>query len=238
VKLTDALTHSVTRTNTESETPLALQRIYKKRFTGLESYRNEVWGVLVSKFFRQWINPDHTVLDLGCGYGEFINNIPAATKYAMDLNPTAQERLASDITLFQQDCSRLWPLPDHCLDIIFTSNFFEHLPSKAALLETLLEARRCLKPGGRLLAMGPNVRYLSGAYWDFFDHHLALTELSLAEALEMTGYRIDLALAKFLPYSMSQGFRPPIWTLHLFLNMPVLWRLFGRQFLVIGTKPA
>ena len=30
------------------------------------------------------------VLDLGCGYGEFINNVSCTKKFAMDLNPTAR----------------------------------------------------------------------------------------------------------------------------------------------------
>jgi hypothetical protein len=80
------------------------------------------------------------------------------------------------------------------------------------------------------------VKLLSGEYWDFFDHHLPLTELSLSEALLMAGYKVELALAKFLPYTMSQGFRPPIWTLHFYLKIPFIWRVFGRQFLVIGKK--
>lgn len=46
--------------------------------------------------------------------------------------------------------------------------FFEHLPDKAHLLRTLGQIRRCLKPGGCLIAMGPNIKYLPGRYWDFF----------------------------------------------------------------------
>ena len=147
-----------------------------------------------------------------------------------------EDRVSRATRVIEQDCSAPWPLPDDSLDIVFSSNFFEHLPSKTALQATLLEAYRCLKPAGRLIALGPNVKLLSGEYWDFFDHHLPLTELSLSEALVIAGYKIDLAFARFLPYTMSQGFRPPIWTLRLYLKIPLLWKLFGRQFLVIGKK--
>jgi SAM-dependent methyltransferase len=220
----------------QSETQAELEKIYSARFSGLEAYRNSVWDVLVNQFFSQWIKPEDSVLDLGCGYCEFINNISAAQKFAMDLNPGAKERVSRDTCFIEQDCSAPWPLPDNSLDIVFSSNFFEHLPTKAALQASLLEAHRCLKPGGCLIAVGPNIKLLSGAYWDFFDHHLSLTELSLSEALVMAGYKVELALARFLPYTMSQGFRPPIWTLRLYLKVPLLWKLFGRQFLVIGKK--
>lgn len=219
-----------------SELGAELQRIYKIRFSGREAYRAQVWRILVTQFFSQWLKPGDAVLDLGCGYGEFINQVVSASRFAMDLNPSAREHLSPGVTFLEQDCSAAWELPDASLEVVFTSNFFEHLPSKQALQATLLEAHRCLKPGGRLIAMGPNVKFLSGKYWDFFDHQLPLTDLSLSEVLVMTGYQVERAIPRFLPYSMSQGFQPPVWTLPLYLRMPGVWELFGRQFLIIGRK--
>lgn len=217
----------------QPELQAELERIYSVRFSGLESYRNRVWQVLV-RFFSRWIDAGDSVLDLGCGYCEFINNVNVAEKFAMDLNPAAKARVSRDARFIEQDCSTPWPLASQSLDVVFSSNFFEHLPSKAALQATLIEARRCLKPGGRLIAMGPNVKLLSGEYWDFFDHHLPLTELALSEAMLMAGYQVELCLPRFLPYTMSQGFRPPIWTLRAYLRFPLVWKVFGRQFLVIA----
>jgi SAM-dependent methyltransferase len=226
----------MTQPSKQTESPEDLQKIYATRFAGQAAYRTKVWQILTSEFFSRWIKPTDAVLDLGCGYGEFINNVKAGKKYAMDLNPSAKDRVGADVEMLAQDCSQPWPLPADSLDIVFTSNFFEHLPNKQLLQATLGEAFRCLKPGGRLIALGPNIKYLPGRYWDFFDHYLALTELSLEEAMTMTGYSVE-AIAKFLPYTMSQGSQPPLWTLRLFLRMPLLWKLFGHQFLVIGQKP-
>ena len=36
-----------------------------------------------------------------------------------------------------------------------------------------------------MIALGPNIKYLPGSYWDFWDHFLCLTEMSLGEALEV-----------------------------------------------------
>jgi SAM-dependent methyltransferase len=224
--------------SSHSELPTDLQNIYAARFATLEDYRTRVWQVLTAEFFSQWVKPADSVLDLGCGYGEFINNIKAREKFAMDLNPSARDRVAPDVRLLQQDCSLPWPLADDSLDVVFTSNFFEHLPTKEALQSTLVEALRCLKPQGCLIALGPNVKFLAGRYWDYFDHHLPLTELSLREALTMTGYSVEWAMPKFLPYTMSQDSQPPIWTLRLYLKLPFVWRFFGRQFLVLGRKSA
>ena len=142
-----------------TNSPADLQRIYEQRFGRDLEYRQQVWQVLVSQVFQRFAAPNAAVLDLGCGYGEFIRHIRCGRKFAMDLNPDAPRRAGPGVECFVQDCSAPWPLPDGALDLVFTSNFFEHLPDKAALGRTLDEACRCLRPGGRLVAMGPNIRY-------------------------------------------------------------------------------
>lgn len=214
-----------------------LQRIYRQRFEQTAAYRNRVWQMLTAVFFNRWIQADGNVLDLGCGYGEFINNIIAGKKYAMDLNPDAPKHLISAVSFFEQDCSTVWPLPDNSLDTVFTSNFFEHLPDKQCLKKTLRQAYRCLKPGGRLIAMGPNIKYLPGTYWDFFDHHTILTEASLAEVLTMTGFALEQVTPRFLPYTLVNAVEYPLFFLRIYLSIPWLWWVKGRQFLLVAVKP-
>lgn len=214
-----------------------LQRIYGARFAGKTEYRTQVWRVL-APFFGQWFPSTGTVLDLGAGYCEFINNAAASVKYAMDLNPVVHTQAAGDVTVLQQDCSAPWPLPERELDAVFTSNFLEHLPDKAAVSAVLSNAYRSLKPGGRFIAMGPNIKYLPGAYWDFFDHYVELTELSLSEALTNCHFEIERRVDRFLPYTMSYGRQYPMWVLRVYLAIPIVWTIFGKQFLVVGRKPS
>ena len=213
-----------------------LQRIYGRRFEALTDYRNQVWRTLNDEWFSQWIAPDDTVLDLGCGYGEFINNVEARARYAMDLNPDAASTLGPDVELAQQDCSAPWPFDDGVLDAVFSSNFLEHLPSKGHVLRTLEQAHRCLRPGGRAILLGPNLRFVGGEYWDFFDHHVPLTDRSIVEALRMTGFEIDVVHPRFLPYTMSAGRQYPMWELRAYLRLRPAWRLFGKQFLVVARR--
>jgi len=213
-----------------------LKRIYSQRFDEHIAYRNEVWKVLVSEFFARYIRPDATVLDLGCGYGQFVNNVVCQRKYAMDLNERAKEYLNSDVVFLEQDCSAPWAVPAGSLDVVFTSNFFEHLLSKQALNATLAQALHSLKRGGLLVAMGPNIKFVGGAYWDFCDHHLALTEASLSEALRVQGFAIQETIARFLPYTMTNRRPIPTALVRLYLKLSLAWRVFGAQFLVVGQK--
>jgi len=216
--------------------PDQLKRLYQNRFAEGRQYRNLVWKVLAEEFFSRWVPPDAAVLDLGVGYGEFINNVRAARKFAMDLNPDSREQVSADATFVLHDCAEPWPLGTASLDIVFTSNFFEHLPDKAALSATLLEAWRCLRPGGRLIAIGPNIRYLPGRYWDFFDHHIPLSDASLGEALMVSGFELETMVGRFLPYTIVNSPEYPLFFLRLYLAMPWAWRIFGRQFLAVARK--
>jgi hypothetical protein len=121
--------------------------------------------------------------------------------------------------------------------VVFTSNFFEHIPTKEGLRATLCEAYRCLTPGGKIICMGPNIKYLPGKYWDFWDHFLPLTELSLSEVLELVGFRVQQCYPRFMPFTMVEGIRWPMLFVRTYVNAPIFWPLFGRQFLVIATRP-
>lgn len=215
-----------------------IQKIYSRRWAGLEEYRKKVWRILVDRFFHKWAGGRETVLDLGAGYGEFINAVKAPHRYALDLNPETETKLHPDVIFYCQASSLRWPLPDNSLDLVFSSNFFEHLPDKPTLLETLKEAERCLRKGGRLVTVGPNIKFLHGAYWNFWDHQIPLSDDSLAEALRLAGFEIELQIPRFLPYTMSkkEAVKPPLWCLKVYLKLRFLWRIAGKQFLLIAVK--
>jgi len=212
-----------------------LDVIYKTRFRNQADYRKRVWSILTN-YFSRWIPSDSVLLDLGCGYCEFINQVKCSAKFGMDLNPEARKRASPDVHILEQDCSLTWSVPPASLTTVFTSNFLEHLPTKTHVEQTLMHAHTALRDDGYLIAMGPNVRLVPGAYWDFFDHYVALTERSMTEILTKCGFEVELCLKRFLPYSMSQGRTYPLWMLRAYLAMPALWSLFGRQFLVVARK--
>jgi hypothetical protein len=83
----------------------------------------------------------------------------------------------------------------------------------------------------------PNVRYLPGKFWDYFDHHTPLTHLSLVEALTLSGFRAERVVPRFLPYTVKQrGLPRSTMLLRAYLSLRILWPLFGRQMLVVATR--
>ena len=169
--------------------------------------------------------------------GEFINRVAVPRRYGIDLNADAARHLDDDVVLLYQTAADPWPLPDGSLDLVFTSNFLEHLPSRDAVLAALGEAFRCLRPGARIVCLGPDIRYAKGRYWNFFDHVIPLTAPSLCEALEMAGFRPQRVIDRFLPYTLAGRRPPPAFAIRAYLRLRPAWRVLGRQFLVVATTP-
>ena len=213
------------------------RKIYQRRFAGADRQdKAAVWKVLVECFFQRWIGADEVVLDLGCGFGEFLNHLRCRRKIAVDMDPSGAEYLHAGAEFHAGDVCDLGFLPDASVTTVFTSNLMEHLPDKAAVERMLREVHRVLKPAGQLIAMGPNLRCLPGRYWDFWDHLVPITHVALVEILELLGFRIVQCVPRFLPYTTCSRFPRSAWLVRLYLKLRPAWALVGRQFLIRAQK--
>jgi ubiquinone/menaquinone biosynthesis C-methylase UbiE len=215
-----------------------LAALYRFRFR--ESERPQkmlIWKTLCEHYFQRLIGDGRIVADLACGYGEFINNIKAAKKYAIDLNPDAPKYLDADVQFCPSRADKIDGISSDAVDVVFTSNFLEHLKTKDECDAVFAEVLRILKPGGRFIVMGPNIRYLAAQYWDFYDHYLPLSHLSLEEGLVQAGYEVESVVPRFLPYTTRSALPQSPALIALYLKIPLAWRFLGKQFLVVGRKP-
>jgi SAM-dependent methyltransferase len=215
-----------------------LASLYRFRFNEADLPKKmKIWQALCHSFFQQFIEPQSTVLDVACGYGEFINNIKAGKKHAIDLNPDTASFLKREVSFHQTRADAMEGIPTGSIDVAFTSNFLEHLESKSACDSVLKEVLRVLRPGGKFIVMGPNIRYLAGEYWDFYDHHLPLSHSSLEEGLAINGFRVIRNIPKFLPYTTRSALPQHPALVSAYLKMPFVWPILGKQFLLVAEKP-
>jgi SAM-dependent methyltransferase len=216
-----------------------LKKLYANRFDPKErKAKYALWKVLIDRFLQLYIARQASVLDIGGGYGEFINQVWAKEKYLIDLNPDAKAFANPDVNVININIlneSDRRSLPEG-FDIIFVSNFFEHLRSKEELIEVLLFCFHYLKPGGSLLVIQPNFRYSFKEYYDFIDHQLPITHLSLQEVMQTIGFSVDVLIPRFLPFS-TKGRPASTALLELYLKLPFLWRFLGGQMFVKASKP-
>ena len=199
--------------------------------------RKKLWKILCVDFFQQFINSQDSVLDLGAGRCEFINNIKCRKKYALDVHTATIQQAHNGVTVFTGPATRTAELfQDKELDVVFLSNFLEHLQSRQELKQVLEQVRGVLKPGGKLLMLQPNIRYCYKEYWDFFDHIIPLSHKSIQEILFSLNFRIIMIKPKFLPYSTKSRLpRHPL-LVKAYLKLPPLQFVFGKQMFVYAEK--
>jgi SAM-dependent methyltransferase len=216
-----------------------LASLYRFRFKEADlPGKMRIWQALCKGFLQQFVPAESTVLDVACGYGEFINNIRARTKLAIDLNPDTKKFLGSDVRFYETRADEMTAVASNSVDAAFTSNFLEHLESKSSCDRVLREVLRVLRPGGKFIVMGPNIRYLADVYWDFYDHHLPLSHLSLEEGLSINGFRVTRSIPKFLPYTTRSALPQHPLLVSAYLKVPAAWPILGKQFLLVAEKPS
>lgn len=214
-----------------------LKKMYSTRFTEADlPAKNEIWRAICDTYLSRFVEPEDTVVDVGAGYCEFINNIECKNKIAIDLNEDVKRFANADVRVINESCMAVQSLEENSVDVVFMSNFLEHLLNKQQVLETLAEAHRILKPGGRIIILQPNIRFLTGSYWDFFDHHTPLTDHSLVEALQLLEFKVKVCHAKFLPYTTKSRLPKGAAFVRLYLRFPPAWKILGKQALLVAEK--
>jgi len=211
-----------------------VKKIYEARFVNIEQ-RKLIWQVLVRDFFQQFIKKNDVVLDVGCGYGEFINNIVCEKKLAVDLNKSVKKYLAKDVRFFSESSTKMSSIKNNSIDKIFVSNFFEHI-KKEDIVKTIDEFKRKLKSNGQVLVLQPNIRFCAKDYWMFFDHLTPIDDRAMEEIFSSHGFRLKKRVLKFLPYTTKSNLPKSPQFVKIYLKLPFLWNLFGQQSFLIFER--
>jgi len=216
-----------------------IKRLYDARFTTLERVRKKrLWEILCKNFLQQFIKDKDVVVDLGAGHCEFINNIKAKRKIAVDVNHDLEKFADKDIKTIKSSIKKLKTLfQKDSIDVIFLSNLLEHLDCKEDVFRLINEAYDVIRNGGRLLIMQPDISLVGHSYWDFFDHKVPITYASLIELLKANNFKIIYTRYPFLPYSTKVK-HLPLWPplFKLYLAIRPLQIIFGKQFFICAEK--
>jgi hypothetical protein len=180
--------------------------------------------------------PDR-VLDPAAGRCEFINAVPARDRWAVDAVAYEEGVAQEGVRLLVSEIMDA-ELPTDYFGGVFVSNFLEHLLTQEEVAAFLEKMHSCIAPRGRIAVMGPNFRYCSRDYFDFADHTTILTERAVEEHLYAAGFEIVTVRPQFLPYSFTGRLPSHPMLVRAYLRLPIVWRILGKQFLVIGERSA
>lgn len=211
--------------------------LYDLRFAERERARKAAaWRHIASHLQGRYFPASSRVLDIATDQGYFINNISVQERWASDHRDTSAY-LADGIRFVLADGLALGEVaPNDYFDVVFMSNYLEHLPSGDEVVQQLDVARRLLRPGGRLIVLQPNIKLVGAAYWDFIDHRVPLTRESLVEAASLADFETLHVIERFLPYSVKSRLPTREWLVKAYLRFPPAWLLLGKQTLYVGQR--
>lgn len=130
------------------------------------------------------------VLDLGCGTGALLSELPApALGFGLDRFESALGfcRERGHVRLALADAEAL-PLAGSCLDAIVALDVIEHVAGDA---RAAAEAYRVLRPGGVLVLSVPAFAWLWGPHDVALMHHRRYRRAEVRNLLETAGFRVE-----------------------------------------------
>lgn len=188
-------------------------------------------AALAARYYREFADA-RTVLDLGCGAGEFgrYRPSPAVEVHGVDVDLHAVELASRWERALVADLDAA-PLPyeDATFDAVLAKDIFEHVREPLRLAR---EAYRVLRPGGVIVASV--VMAKPGRVWADYTHRRGFTRSSARLLLEDAGFRVEASWRMGgVPLSARLGLMdlvPPL------LAVPVFDALWGSSWELRARK--
>lgn len=149
------------------------------------------------------LRPNHYLVDVGCGSGRLAHTLDVAQYLGTDVVPDllayARTICPNPAWRFEQVTDLVIPENDGVADMVCFFSVFTHLLHEDSY-RYLMEARRVLKPGGRIVISF--LEFLNGATWDVFraaiDNRMTEhTQFLSRDALEAWALHLPLRLVSF-----------------------------------------
>jgi SAM-dependent methyltransferase len=193
---------------------------YHQTRLSFDPRREVVWKSLWRFHFCKLISPNDCVLDLGCGYGDFINNVVARRRIAVDLWEGFVQYVDAGVEAIIGSVTDLDCIEDGIVDFAFASNLFEHLSQNtASRLLTILS--RKLSRNGTINILQPNYRYAYKSYFDDYTHISIFSHISMADFLKANGFSAFEIWPRFLPLTVKSRLPISPWLIKAYLASPI-----------------
>ncbi len=183
-------------------------------------------GQLAAWLAKTFLPPDGSLLDLGCGRGDFLDAFSGLgfRVAGVDISPGAPG-YSPDHQVRTADLNHApLPYPPESFDVVFSKSVIEHSRTPGQLLKKAFDA---LRPGGTAIVMTPSWRH---TYWGpFYGDHTHVTPFiatSLNDAMALAGFG-DIQVRHFIQL-------PAVWRypalkplLDLLRMLPIPYRPYG-----------
>lgn len=194
--------------------------------------RRAVWRA-IARYIERDAPRVGTLIELGAGYCDFSNEFSADKKIAFDLNPEMLAHAALNVDLRIEDAVSMPSVSGESIDLIFASNFLEHLEGEEidALLERIWQV---LRPGGKLILIQPNYRLCSEHYFDDPTHRTIFDDGNIGDWLGRHRLKVSKLVPGLLPFSMNGRLPKSGILTSLYLLSP--WKPMAAQMYVVAER--
>ena len=138
----------------------------RAHFSGQIERAQKYYSRYVDFVDKNAVQPKAKILDLGCGegWGTLFLRQKGYDAIGLDLQPEPLEAQSLDRDLpYLRGDGKTLPLANDSVDMVAMHQVLAHFPNPDASLK---ECLRILRPGGRLIIVGPNLLcFLYNAYW-------------------------------------------------------------------------
>jgi SAM-dependent methyltransferase len=193
---------------------------YHQTRLSFDPRRDVVWRSLWRFHFRKLISSNDCVLDLGCGYGDFINNVVARRRIAVDSWEGFLDYVDPDVERVVGSVTDLDFIEKGAINFAFASNLFEHL-SQDVFARVLDILRDKLAANGTLNILQPNYQYAYKEYFDDYTHVSIFSHISIADFLSTNGYEVREIRPRFLPLTVKSRLPVLPWLIKAYLASPI-----------------
>lgn len=176
----------------------AKKTLVDKVYHSVKKYTISKKVKLVNSFLKE-IDKEKTILDIGCGTGDFLNACQINGWNIVGVEPSnqakslAQEKVGRDIFSIIED------IPSQKFDCITMWHVLEHVPNVDDYISTL---KKLLKPKGTLIVAVPNFKSYDALYyksfWAAYDVPRHLSHFS-QKSISLLFDKVNMKVEKTLP---------------------------------------
>ncbi len=172
--------------------PNYIDVIYDKKIRPHTKYPDKLCSYLFNRFN---MSKGQTLLDLGCGRGDFAKAFESTGLLVkgLDLQKSSADILQGIEVFYANFEHDKFPFKDESFDVVFSKSVIEHIQSPQHFIK---ETRRILKPGGRIITMTPDWHTQQLIFYDDYTHVHPYTVTGLKDMLVIFDFK-NIQVEKF-----------------------------------------
>ncbi len=192
-----------------------LETIYDEKQKPFSEYPKQLIEYLIKK---AGLFENQKIIELGCGRGDFIIEFKkkGLKAYGVDISDYSQ-KFFPDLNFKKVDFeNEKTPFANETFDVVYSKSFIEHFYYPEKIFE---EAHRILKPGGKIITLTPEWKYIYKSFYEDFTHRVPFTKESLKSIHEITNFKnLHIKSFKQLPILFNDNFQSKLFDFLSFLT--------------------